>query len=124
MAYDIPLVVNTLRKCTGWFLGVHNTSAYAPAVPLDGGTAVMKGVATSSFSLLTLPLPLKGILFGLLVTFIVSYSRRSRQRLPSQPKSLPIIGNLFQLTDKRWLLSQDCKERFGKYRALICKMLT
>ena len=119
MAYDVPPIVNAFRKCTGWFPGAYNASAYTPTVPFDGGTVVMEGVAPNSLSLDTLSLPLRGILFCLLVTFIVSYARRSRQRLPPQPRRLSIIGNLFQLTDKSWLVSRDCKERFGEYPALI-----
>jgi hypothetical protein len=116
-------MVNAFKKCTGRFPGAHNSSAYALAVTLDEGTAVMEGVASNPLPLITLSLPLKGILFCLFVTFIVSYVRRSRLRLPPQPNRLPIIGNLFQLTDRRWLYSRDCKERFGEYRALIRRML-
>jgi hypothetical protein len=115
MAYDVPPIVNAFKKCTGWFSGALNASAHIPAVPFDGDTAVMESVAPNSLPLVTLSLPLRGILFCLLVTLIAAYARRSRQRLPPQPNRLPIIGNFFRLTDKRWLISQDCKERFGEY---------
>ena len=115
MAYNIPPIANAFKKCTGWFSGALNAFAHIPAVPFDGDTAVIESVAPNSLPLVTLSLPLRGILFCLLTTFIVSYARRSQRRLPPQPKRLPIIGNMFQLTDKRWLVSRDCKERFGEY---------
>ena len=120
MTYGVPPKVDVLRKCAGWLLGVHNASAYAPAVHLDGDTAVGGSVVPNS---LPLTLPLKGILFCLLVTFIVSYTRSPWRRLPPQPRRFPIIGNLFQLTDKKWLFSQDCKERFSEYGEVIRRML-
>ncbi len=42
MAYSVPPQISALRKCMGWAPGlrVYNSPAYAPAIPLDGGTAV------------------------------------------------------------------------------------
>jgi hypothetical protein len=117
MAYDVPSGVNALRKCTDWFLKLYNTSAYSHHVPLHGGTAVREAQAHNLIPLPTFPFPLKGILLCLLVTFIVSYARGSRQRLP-QPRGLPIIGNFFQLADRKWLYSRECKESFGEYQVL------
>jgi cytochrome P450 len=114
MAYDVAPKVNALRKYAGWLLGVHNASAYAPAVAFDRDTAVGGSLAPNPLPFITLPLPLKGILLCLLVTLIVSYTRSSWRRLPPQPRRFPIIGNLLQLTDKRWLFSRECKERFSE----------
>jgi hypothetical protein len=100
-----------LKKCMGWFPGANDASIYAPAVLWDGVTAEREGVAP----LAALSSPLNGILLCLVTFMIVSYARSSRKMLPPHPRRLPIIGNLFQLADKRWLSSQDCKERFGEH---------
>jgi len=99
----------------GWFPGAYNASVYAPAAPWNGVTAAGEGLA-----LLTLTSSLKALLFCLFVTLII-YTRQSQQGLPPHPRRLPIIGNLFQAADKRWLSSRDCKERFSEYRLLIGK---
>ena len=123
MASGIPPRVNALKKCMGWFPGAHYASAPAPAILWDGNTAAKEGVAAYSLPLVTLPPLLKAILFCLLVTFVISYVRSLRQKLPPHPRRFPIIGNLFKLADKRWLSSRECKERFGEFRGLIGRTL-
>jgi hypothetical protein len=63
MAYSVPPIVNAPWKRAGWFLGLCNASAYAPAVRLEGGTALREGVVSNSLSLVSLPSPLNGILY-------------------------------------------------------------
>ena len=113
MAHDIPPRVNALKNCMGWFPGANDASVYAPEVLWDEVTGAREEIAP----LVTFSSALMGIFICLLVTFIVSYARNSRKMLPPHPRRLPIIGNLFQLVDKRWLSSRDCKERFGEYRS-------
>ena len=64
------------------------------------------------------------IILGLLVTLTVGYFRSPWRKLPpSRPWHLPILGNALQLRDKTWLLSKDCKERFGEFTPLRVKWM-
>jgi len=55
-----------------------------------------------------------GTFLGLILILAVYYFKSPWRKLPPGPGRLPIIGNALQLMDKSWLISKDCKERFGK----------
>lgn len=55
-----------------------------------------------------------GIVLGFVIILAIRYSRSPWRKLPPSPKRLPVVGNALQLMDKTWLLSEDCKERFGE----------
>ena len=143
--------VNSLKKCMGWYPVNYNTpqSVHTYSRPLIGRTVTAPGeevpLGPSHFALPPPlnPLALLGslnestaggifenrvaamsILFCLIIFFIISRARSPKQKLPPHPRRTPIIGNLSQMTDKKWLFSRGCKEQFGEYRELVRGILT
>jgi len=149
MTLRVPPRVDPLKKCMGWYPVGYNTpeSAHTYARPLVRRTEPGEGIPLGPFYY-AFPPPLNtlallgglnksitggtfengvaamSILFCLIIFFIISHARSSKQKLPPHPRRTPIIGNLSQMADKKWLLSRGCKEQFGEYRELVRRILT
>jgi hypothetical protein len=63
-----------------------------------------------------------GIILGLVIILAVAYFRSPWRKLPPSPRRLPILGHALHLRDKGWLLSKDCKERFGQFTSLYTQV--
>jgi hypothetical protein len=122
MAHNI---LATVAKCMYWFRDVLDAATHAFSEPAKGAFSALNAAAPE----VTLPRRLKaftikaiwedrtftaGILLGLVIIFVVRYTRSPWRHLPPSPRRLPIIGNALVLKDKNWLFSRDCKERFGE----------
>jgi hypothetical protein len=108
-----------------WFYGAIGTLVWAMLVPTGGTLHVVDAAAPKFMPSQALRAPIidtiwdfrtitAGTLLGLLTILIAHYIRSPWRKLPPSPRRLPILGNSLQLTDKKWLFSRDCKERFGE----------
>ena len=125
MTYAILAIVG-LVQCILWLGKAQDASAYELSGPAEGVVSALDGV-TSRFMLARVLNVLivkttreartftAGAILGLVVIFAVYYSRSPWRKLPPRPRGLPLIGNALQVMDTKWLISKDCKDRFGEY---------
>lgn len=117
-------------KSMGWLRGAVETSTYVPTLPSEGTISSVDSVAPHLVFSRPLSAPTikaiweartltAGIVLGLVIIFAIRYARSPWRKLPPSPPRLPILGNALQLRDKNWLLSKDCKERFGEFANYI-----
>ena len=132
----LPPQVDALEKCMGLSPVDYNApeSAYrdTPAIHLGGEAAPSEGLPLGSH-----PSPLSFLaglntsiiggtsesrlvamsaLLCLLIFSIISHARSPMRKLPPHPPRTPIVGNLRQITDKKWLFSRELMEQYGEYR--------
>jgi hypothetical protein len=138
MTHRVPPRVDTLKRCMGLFHGNYNTLSptYVPPTSLDESAVASEGLPPGPPSSLNILTALDGsnasitgvisenrvaamsVLLCLLVFFITSHARSPMRKLPPQPRRKPVIGNLSQMSDKKWLFSRESKEQFGEYEDL------
>ena len=109
-------------KSTDWHRAAIETTTYVASLLSEGAVSVSNTVASNLFlsaptikTIWETKTLTAGIVLGLVIILIVYYVRSPYRKLPQSPPRLPVLGNALQLRDKSWLLSKDCKERFGDF---------
>ena len=110
----------------GWLYGAADASAYVSSLPSEGKVPAKDPLGLNLIiSRPLIPLAVNaiwetktltiGIVLGIVIIFTINYIRSPWRKLPPSPRGLPVLGNALQLRDKSWLLSKNCKERFGEF---------
>ena len=119
-------ILATAMKSMDWLRSAVDASTYVSLLPSEGNISATDAVAPNLVLLRPLSTPIieaiwesktltASIVLGLVIIFAVRYLRSPWRKLPPSPRRLPILGNALHLRDKSWLLSKECKERFGEF---------
>jgi hypothetical protein len=122
-------MVHIIQTITGWLRGVGDASTYVSSPPT---VSVMDAIPPKPILLQSLSASMikavcdnktltASFVLGLLITLSIGYTRSPWRKMPPGPRRLPILGNALQLRDKTWLLSKDCKQRFGEFPSYITR---
>ncbi|KAI0294623.1 cytochrome P450 [Multifurca ochricompacta] len=118
MALYEPSRLYTLREWikANWLPNAYNTSGHTPASAPNSLFSAISSV--SKLPVLETFLKDRTLVTGLLLTlilvFITSYLKSPWRKLPPGPPRIPILGNMSQLRNMKWLFSTDCKGRFSE----------
>jgi len=108
------IIPATVMKLLDWF---HDSEA------VDALTYVVTYLLPTEKAIVETKTFLAFTVLGLVVIITVGYARSPWRKLPPcRHWRLPILGNVLQLIDKTWLVSKDCKERFGNFTPLYTQV--
>jgi len=89
------------------------TPASSPSISTFGCADADRGLRCLSFAALSqLLTPRFGFILCLVVILAARYVTSPWRKVPPGPKGLPILGNVLQLMDKRWMFEKDSKRKF------------
>jgi hypothetical protein len=127
------ITLATATKSMGWLRKTVDASTSVSSLPSEG--TAMDAVAPKPLLLRPISAPAikaiwepetrtltAGIVLGLVIIFAINYFRSPWRKLPPSPRRLPILGHALHLRDNSWLLSKDCKERFGQFTPLCTQV--
>src|SRR5260370_6981408 len=97
----------------GWLRGTVDASTHV--IASNPGSILLRSLSASTIMAIRDNTALTaGFVLGLAIITAINYIRSPWRKLPPGPRRFPIFGNSLQLSDKSWLLSKNCKERFVK----------